>query len=352
MSNNYLFVGDLHAQVNNIDDTASLLNFIREVFVLNNCQKLAFLGDLFHTHAVVRQEVAYQLREFFKSFLYEVVNGDKSRVIVISGNHDGISPTITQKNALDLVVSEFATVISGDNYLALSDGFVFMPFVHDQQKFIETAKNAYNTAIKFNSNPVLVCHQTFDGAAYETGLLCPDGVDSDSLPYSVIISGHIHKMQVVNDKVIYIGTPRPVSFSEANDEKNIYLVNRAEDNKIKLTPISTKNVAKHYYVIDITEGFDENEIKKVLSSHNLQKDDVRLRITGSQEFYDHIKNSLSEFSGKVKFIPIIKKDFSKKINIESGNMSLEAALNKYVMEIADIDNEIREEVWKCIKAII
>lgn len=346
-----LFVGDLHIQVNNLEDSKKLLEFVRATFVENDCGRLVLLGDIFHTHAVIRQEVAYLTLSFLKDFYYSVVGADRTRIVIIAGNHDGISPISTEQNSVDLILGEFATVISGHNHLVTSDGYVFVPFIHSQDKFLEVGNIGFNTAIRFNSNPVLVCHQTFDGAAYESGMLCPDGVKSDLLPYSVIISGHIHKRQVVNDKVLYLGTPRPITASEANDEKFIYKVRRTEDDKISLTPISTKQITKQYYYFDLNEG-ELDKIELELQQVNLDKDDVRIRVSGSEAFYEQTKEKYSKLNGKIKLIPNIKRDLSKKINLEASNMTIETALEKYTKEIADIDDSIRGDVWNTIAKML
>lgn len=345
-----LIVGDLHVQVSNLFETQKLLAFIRQVFIENNCRNLILLGDIFHTHSVVRQEVAYLMLNWLKDFYLNVVGTSKSRIIIIVGNHDGISPTITDQNAVDLILGEFATVISGSQSMVGDDGFVFLPFVHNQETFVSTAIMGFQSAQhQGHKDPILICHQTFDGAAYESGMPCPDGVKSELLPYSVIISGHIHKRQVVKDKVLYLGTPRPVTAGEINDEKFIFLTGRTETGVVSFVPVSTKNIVKHYYMVEVTEG--ANEILDV-SGFDLGKDDVRVRITGSQAFFDRIKSQNENLKGSVKLIPNIKRDLSKKVSLEASNLGVEVALEDYVKNIADIDPSIKEDVWQTISRML
>lgn len=344
-----LFVGDLHVQINNLEDSKKLFKFIKETFIENGCQRLILLGDVFHTHAVIRQEVGYAVLNFLKEFYYEVVMTNKTRIIIIAGNHDGISPKNTEQNALSLILQEYSTIVSGDEYLVMPDGYVFMPFMADQEKFLINAKNAFNTASKFTNIPVLICHQTFDGAAYENGMLCPDGIDSNLLPYTVIISGHIHKKQIVNDKVIYLGTPRQITAGEANEEKFIYIVTRKEDETISFNPISTNHIVKCYYVLDVDE-FNLDKIQ--LDQYDFEKDDIRLRITGSESFYESVKKRYSNYEGKVKFIPNITRDVTKSTSIELNTISIEEALKMYIEKIADIENDLRGEVWNEAKRLM
>jgi len=345
-----LYVGDLHIQVNNLADTERLLAFIRQSFIEGGCRNLVLLGDIFHTHSVIRQEVAYLILSFLKDFYFNVVEANRNRIIILVGNHDGISPTITDKNAVDLILGEFATIVSGDKFFVGDGGFVFMPFVYDNNKFLETAKLAHQAAmLRGHRDPVLACHQTFDGAAYESGMPCPNGVKSELLPYSVIISGHIHKRQVVNDKVLYLGTPRPVTAGEVNDQKFIFTVGRNEIGSVVIGSIPTASIVKHYYMTELIE----NSVTDLnLSEYDLSKDDVRVRVTGSQSFYEAIKVRYADLKGRVKFIPNIKKDLSKKINLEASNISIEMALEKYVKEIVDIKSDLKEEVWQTISKML
>ncbi|MCS7092615.1 MAG: metallophosphoesterase [Patescibacteria group bacterium] len=340
-----LFVGDLHVQIGNLEDSKRLLEFIKHTFIENKCNRLIFLGDIFHTHAVVRQEVAYLIRSFIKDFFYGAVGADKSKIIILAGNHDGASPTTTEYNAADLILSEFATVVGGENLYVTNDGYVFVPFIYDSKKFLDLAKSGFDTALKFSDIPILVCHQTFNGAAYENGMPCPDGVDANLLPYEVVISGHIHKRQVVADKVLYLGTPRQTNFSEANEDKFVFLARKLDGKKISLIPVKTNHIVKNFYCFELKEG-DSLEID--FDGIDMNKDDVRIRVIGTESFYELVKERYSDYAGLVKFIPVIQKQLSKKIDIEKQGTSIESALEKYVKEVADLDDKIRDEVWKTI----
>ena len=65
-----------------------------------------------------------------------------------------------------------------------------------------------------------------------------------------------------------------------------------------------------------------------------------------------IKEKYKDLNGKVKFIPNIKKDLSKKINLEASNMSIETALEKYVKEIVDVDEDTRGKIWTTITNLL
>jgi hypothetical protein len=52
-----LYVGDYHCQISNLKDSESLMSFIIELAEKEEVDVIVFLGDQFHTHAVLRLEV-------------------------------------------------------------------------------------------------------------------------------------------------------------------------------------------------------------------------------------------------------------------------------------------------------
>lgn len=352
--NRDLIVGDLHIQVGNLDESVRLLDYIANTFVEYKCRNLILLGDVFHTHAVIRQEVAYVMLNFLKSFYLNVVSANKGRIIIVAGNHDGISPTDASQNALDLILSEFATVISSKEGYVSQEGYVFLPFIHDAKEFENAAILTHITAKTMGiADPVLICHQTFDGAVYESGAPCPSGVKSEILPYRTIISGHIHKRQIVNEKVVYVGTPRAVTAGEANEIKYIHTIHRddAADGVLRFTQISTKDVVKNYYKFNVDE-LDITTHNIDLSDVNLQKDVVTVRVNGTQTFYDRFIEDNKQYLGTVRFIPLIKKDLSKTIALEASNETVDQSLERYVKTIADLPDDMRSEVWETIQKML
>jgi DNA repair exonuclease SbcCD nuclease subunit len=351
-----LVIGDLHAQPNNIEETERLLAFIKATFIEKKCDKLIFLGDLTHTHAVMRQEVGHLLVRFFEDMYYNVVNENQNRLILLVGNHDGISPSITSENALDLTLSHVCNIVGNGPYIDFINNYAYMPFMYDNDKFKEAANNAYTDLIEMGAKdkkPVLFCHQTFDGAAYESGRLCPHGVKSEEIFFTVVISGHIHKFQIVKGKVIYLGTPRPVTAGEANESKHIHTIYRDDSGAINFQSICTDHIVKRYITVELKENSEtlENTLQ-LLEQNDFIKDEVRVRIIGSQAFYDEYSLKCKHINKNIKTIPNVKRDLSKKVNLEATNDSIEVALEKYVKTVADMDIHLKEEVWKVIQAMV
>jgi UDP-2,3-diacylglucosamine pyrophosphatase LpxH len=75
-------VGDPHIRPQNIAEAELLMQFIYNLCTGAPTDRLEILGDLFHTHAVVRLEVL----EFWNKWLQRF--SDVIETVVLVGNHD------------------------------------------------------------------------------------------------------------------------------------------------------------------------------------------------------------------------------------------------------------------------
>jgi DNA repair exonuclease SbcCD nuclease subunit len=89
------------------------------------------------------------------------------------------------------------------------DGITFVPYQHNPNSFPKETRS------------ICVAHQTFKGADYGD-ITTKDGVDADAVSADIIISGHIHKKQVLG-KVIYPGSPFSQSVSDINQVKGLIM---------------------------------------------------------------------------------------------------------------------------------
>jgi DNA repair exonuclease SbcCD nuclease subunit len=210
-----IFIGDPHAQPNNLSDLDLIFSLTEETQKRFQAEALIIAGDLFHTHAVLRLEVvSFWQRTIMKmSALFE-------KVILLVGNHDqvGDKQREGQMSALDTLKMGIHNVMIIDKPQKYKD-FGFMPYFSDNEKFIEEANKLADLGAK-----KLFCHQTFDGSEFENGFYAPNGVDQDRLDFLEIVSGHIHKSQKIG-KVFYPGTPKWDSLSDANEPKGIWTFN-------------------------------------------------------------------------------------------------------------------------------
>ena len=240
-----LIIGDPHITPDSLEEGNRLMEFAFEQARQRDIKTVVIMGDLFHTHAMVRVEVAH----FWTLWIYKAA-GLGLELVMLVGNHDmpGNASGDPFVHAL-AVYKGFGNVKVIDKPTALypagvrvPPALVFMPYYADPEKFVADA----------NDNPAdfLFCHQTFVGARYESNFPAPDGVDPDSISHPIIISGHIHMQQVLGEgRVVYVGSPRWLTASDANQARGIH----ALDTETKdLDFISTAGVCRQIVSATVT----------------------------------------------------------------------------------------------------
>lgn len=321
-----MFIGDPHAQPNNLADLDSVFALALETIIQRQIDAVYIMGDLFHTHAILRQEVI----DFYRKRIKFLKGGNQFKPQVFVGNHDLLGPTNGSINAISLVLSDMVGVIDKPTGLLDEPTIWGVPFVPDNKEFVRIC----NEVVPHNA--ILLCHQTFEGSQFENGFYAPEGVDQKLIPQPLVISGHIHNRQQVG-KVIYIGTPRAVTANEANQDKGLAILDTAT---AQMEYISTNHLVKCYKYIEIHEN-GNTTIPKDL---NFDKDDIRISIEGTEEFYAEFLRHNGWVLGKAKIIPNIKRELGKQINLETST-SMHDALKKYVFEVAGLEDSIKESVW-------
>lgn len=239
-----LRVGDPHVRVSNIDESDELLAFIADLAIKNQVDRIEILGDLFHTHAILRLEVL----EFWTNALEHL--SDICEVVVLIGNHDQTGDYNSHSSALDIFSKLKLKNLKIMEYPQAIGPIGYVSYIHDPVKFVETANRVYDAGAR-----VLVCHQTFNGSKFESGMYAPDGIDPDLLKFELIISGHIHAQQRFG-KVIYPGTARWDTASDANQVKGLWIFEHCDITGavVKETFISTETVCKPLISFTFKEG--------------------------------------------------------------------------------------------------
>lgn len=210
-----IYIGDPHVQPSNLEDSSKVLRKALDLQEKEKADMLIIGGDLFHTHAVLRLEVV----DFWIKW-GSILKQPFKDVYAIVGNHDmpgdkqreGVLSALSVLHSCGIKVVDKPTA-------NLSYGVGFLPYISDNEKFYESA-NHLRTLLPRES--VLFCHQTFDGATYDNGFYAPGGLDLNRVDFKSVVSGHIHKAQKFG-KVIYPGTPKWDSLSDANEDKGIWV---------------------------------------------------------------------------------------------------------------------------------
>jgi len=246
-------VGDPHITIRNLSDGEKLVDFIIKIAKENDADSVEFMGDLFHTHAVVRIEVI----DFWKRAFIKIGKEAGVPILTLVGNHD--QPGSKEKeylSALD-VFSEMDHVKVVNKPFQI-EKTIYVPYMGNKNDFLDVVNKAY----KNGATKMLVAHQTFTGATYENGFYDKDGIEPGLVPQERIISGHIHRQQVI-DKCHYIGTPKWDTMADANEDKGIWIFKHAKDGSVtKSEFVSTKDIVTPIYKYVVKEGEIVPELNK------------------------------------------------------------------------------------------
>jgi len=291
-----LRVGDPHAKVNNLSEMTTLMQFVLQTAREHKVDRIELLGDLFHTHAVVRLEVL----EFWHLTLRMLAS--EFETVVLVGNHDQSGDYSKSFSALSVFAESIENLIIIEQSTIMGV-FGYVPYIHNQEVFI----NSVQTLADGGAN-VLICHQTIQGSRYESGFYASDGIPTGewATRFKHIISGHIHSEQSF-ENIIYPGTARWDSVVDANQSKGIWLFKHSEDGTIlKSSRISTEKVCS-----PITElQYNEGEVEPVIPEGR-----VSILLIGTSEW---VRKEKEKFVGKAKIrtkFTDTKKTVNRKIGV-------------------------------------
>lgn len=269
-----LLVGDPHVRPEDIPECERLATFVLETAIKTEPDYIVVLGDLHHTHSLVHVEVLDFWRRTFALW------AEKTRVLCLVGNHDMSSDSSIKAHAL--MAYPNVRVIDEPTPLAKDSPILLVPYQHSREDFVRVCN-------QWADRPLAICHQTFNGAQYENGFYAKDGVDPDSIPQRNVISGHIHSRQDFG-KVHYLGSPRWMTVSDANQAKFLALIDVAPDGSWQTELFSTQGPCT---AIQHLEDTPENTIPDLLDPDTKYIIDIR----GPAAFIEERKKT---WSGKAR----------------------------------------------------
>lgn len=202
-------IGDPHIDESNLSYIKPILDEIVKKINDTKPDLCVSLGDTLHRKARVYTPSQYMAINFY----HEIAKICK--LIVLIGNHDMVKETdffnpihslygISDPNIRIIYKSEYEQFPTGEL-------FAYVPYV---------PKGRFNEALslaKLPRSPTLIfAHQEFRGCSMDTGNISDNG---DHWPdtSSIIITGHIHKHQIIKN-VIYVGTFMQHSYGEDQDK--------------------------------------------------------------------------------------------------------------------------------------
>ena len=256
----FLHISDLHIgkrinEFSMIEDQRYILDRILEIADIERVDGVLIAGDVYDKP--VPSAEAVQVFDWFLTRLAE----QKRMIFVVSGNHDSAeriafgSQIMKGKNVYVSPVyhGEVSRVELADEY---GEIFVYLlPFIKPVMvrhvlEGEEDLPESYSDAVKVvvdrmevdkRKRNLIVAHQFVTGAgrcdSEEVSVGGMDNVDVeifDCFDYAAL--GHIHSPQSIKRETVrYCGTPLKYSFSEAEQEKSVSVVEFREKGQVEIT---------------------------------------------------------------------------------------------------------------------
>ena len=242
-----------------IEDQEYILLKILEVLDEEKPEAVILAGDIYDKSVPSAEAV-----QLFDDFLCRLAKRNL-QVFAISGNHDSPERISFASRLIDASGIHLSPVYDGTvKAYSLEDefgvvNFYMLPFIkpaHVRRCFpdaeIESYTDAMRTAVEnigidYSGRNVLITHQFVTGAvrseSEEISVGGADNIDAcvfDGIDYVAL--GHIHGPQSIDsERIRYCGSPLKYSFSEANQEKSVSIVNLGAKGtlsvkRVKLTP--------------------------------------------------------------------------------------------------------------------
>jgi DNA repair exonuclease SbcCD nuclease subunit len=254
----------------------------------------------------------------------------KSPYYLLLGNHDQYKPNDSKYHALVSYKWNMDHVRVIDSPIHENNMF-FIPYINSPEEWPQMSE--------FKDNELVITHNTFVGA-YVNQYKMTEGIAQDQSPADVnIISGHIHKRQILNN-VLYVGTPFATSANDVGEEKGVYILNTETSD---LQFIRSPFPEWHRIDFDIESMVLATEISKYRDI-----DVIVLYIVGSKSQINSFLSSKElkdmQKTRKIQIKSTITDSYKTDIKI-SSSLSLEDMIKNYIKtkyNNTSIDNEITE----------
>ena len=257
----FLHTSDLHIgkrlhETSLLEDQKYILNQIINIAKEQAVDVVLISGDVYDKSIPQADAVT-----IFDRFITELSNCE-IKVFMISGNHDSAQRLDFMSELLKDNGVYFCGSYKGElECITLSDEFgelnvYLLPFIKPsnvRQYFENEEIESHESAVKFvienadidySKRNIILSHQFITGSTTDgSEELIIGGLDNISSQiyqqFDYTALGHIHRAQSVGcEKIRYSGTPLKYSFSEANHNKSVTIINLLEKGNVNITPIS------------------------------------------------------------------------------------------------------------------
>lgn len=330
----FMHLSDLHLgkRVNEfsmIEDQQYILNQIAEIADREKPDGVLIAGDVYDKSVPPIEAV-----QLFDDFLVRLAEQNLP-VFIISGNHDSAERVAFGSRLMISSGVYLSPVYDGSvKPVTLEDAYgkadiYLLPFlkpVHVRRFFPDEEIGSYTDAMRvaiehldldLSRRNILVTHQFVTGAvrsdSEEISIGGADNVDASVFEvFDYVALGHLHRAQSVTRETIrYCGTPLKYSFSEANHEKSVTLVELGEKGQVSvetlpLVPLRDMHAIKGTY--------EEVTLKRFYEETDYQESYMHITLTDEEDIPDAL--------GKLRAIypNIMKLDYDNERTRTNGKL--------------------------------
>ena len=316
----FMHLSDLHLgkRVNEfsmIEDQQYILNQIAEIADREKPDGVLIAGDVYDKSVPPTEAV-----QLFDDFLVDLAEQGLP-VFIISGNHDSAERVAFGSRLMISSGVYLSPVYDGSvKPVTLEDGYgkidvYLLPFLkpaHVRRFFPDEEIGSYTDAMRvaieyldldLGRRNILITHQFVTGAvrseSEEISVGGADNVDASVFEaFDYVALGHLHRAQSVTRETIrYCGTPLKYSFSEADHEKSVTLVELGEKGQVSvetlpLVPLRDKHEIKGTY--------EEVTLKRFYEETDYQESYMHITLTDEEDIPDALGKLRAIYSNIMK----------------------------------------------------
>jgi len=296
-----LWVTDIHMQNSNLDRCRKLFSFIAETVHEKQIKTIICGGDIYDGKDIIRSKCQNLLFSFLSDmkkrdvdFIALVGNHDYEETVNASHHESGEYPDHSLKpleNLSNVTIVDFPTVI-GD--------IGFIPY------------RGSNTHMLLSLNCVkdakyLFTHEGVSGYDFGTGRMDDFSLTPDKYSgFKKVYAGHYHACKVM-DNIIFLGSPLTHSFGEANQVKNVGIINFNKKGFLDLLPVKLPQ----HLSIDVSTETDANDMPDLSDNSDYF---VRFVVSGKKEALSIAEGNLREKYGHLNNLKIVLKPEIQRAN--------------------------------------
>ncbi len=297
-----LHIGKRVNEYSMLEDQEYILTKIINIIDDEKPDGVIIAGDVYDKSVPSAEAVA-----LFDDFLVRLSKRELS-VFVISGNHDSPERIAFGGRLMEKSGIYVSPVYNGSvSPVTLTDEYGsvniwMLPFVKPVhvRKYNEDAEiNSYTDAmstvisglsVNTDERNVMITHQFVTGAerseSEEISVGGSDNVSAsafDSFDYTAL--GHLHRPQNCGERIRYSGTPLKYSFSEANDNKSVTVVELYEKGRVEIRTVDLKPMRD---MVEIKGSYDEIMLRDFYIDTTYQEDYMHITLTDEEDIPDAV----------------------------------------------------------------